>query len=654
MAYTILKTDGTTLTQISDGALDTSTTLSLPGPNYVGYGQALNENLVYLLENFAGNAAPLGRSIPGQLYYDTANQILKVYSSVPGVGYTSVSGITNSGLQPAVAKTGDIWYNTSTEQASIYDGGRFKLIGPIYTRSQGQSGAIPVEVTDAVAAGVTRNVISMKYGNIIVATFSSVGFTPGGFDPGFPYINPGITLNGNITNPTLNTNIVGRLTGPVTGDVTGNVTATTLRGTLTGNVVATTVTGTLTGDTYGTHTGNVVAPYTQTTNFTTGNAVITGGTINNISDITSTYLYTTNFSTGNLLVLSGTASLNTLTGTNVRATNFSTGNAVITGGYLTGIANITVGTATATNLAVATTVVGNLSTANAQITGGNITVNNAIVANITVGNLSTANAQITGGNVAVTNIQATQGTLTVLNTSNAQVFGGNVSNIVGYNNILIAGNLYTSTTNTPNISVKSTAVATTAYVHNVMPTGAIIMYSGNTIPFGWAICNGQTVNGVTTVDLRDRFVVGAGTSYVSGETGGNSSVSLTTTQMPSHSHDISFSTTTGAAGAHTHTITTSISDPGHNHTVNGYALVSGGGPIPWYNWGNPGNGATNVPTTSTSSTGITATTSASAAIDHTHSISLSGSTTSVGGTGPALAIDIRPKYYALYYIQKVY
>ena len=53
MAYTILKTDGTTLTTIADGTRDTTTSLSLAGPNFVGYGQYLNENLVYLLENFA-------------------------------------------------------------------------------------------------------------------------------------------------------------------------------------------------------------------------------------------------------------------------------------------------------------------------------------------------------------------------------------------------------------------------------------------------------------------------------------------------------------------------------------------------------------------------------------------------------------------------
>lgn len=677
MAYTITKTDGTILTQISDGALDESTTLKLPGPNYVGYGKALNENLVYLLENFAGNSAPLGRSIPGQLYYDINHQTLKVYSSIPGVGYTNVSGITNAGLQPEVAKDGDIWYNTSTEQASIYDNGRFKLIGPIYTKAQGVSGAIPVVVTDGVAVGVSHNIVAIQNGNTTVATFSSSGFIPSGFDPGFASINPGITLNSNIANPTLNTNIVGRLTGPVTGDVTGNVVATTLRGTLIGNVVATTVTGTLTGDTYGIHNGNLIAPYTQTTNFSTGNAQITGGNITGTYSTTTTYLYATNFSTANAQITGGYTSVNSVTGNIVLATNFSTANAVITGGYISGISNISVATATVTNLTVATATVGNLSTANAQIASGNITVTNANIANITVANLSTGNAQIAGGNISVNNATIQQGAITVLNTGNAQILGGNVSNTTGYNNSLFGANLNTSNATTANISVKSTVLATTAYVHNVIPTGAIIMYSGNTIPFGWAICNGQTVNGVTTVDLRDRFVVGAGTTYVSGESGGNSSVTLTTTQMPSHSHSVTFSSTTGSAGGHTHTVTTSLTESPHTHNFTDvYALIGDKGlgastaseydrngtyiyPS-FYAAGNAtdydqDNGSYGFPSrTEATSTGITASTSINAATDHTHSISLTGTTTSAGGSGPNAAIDIRPKYYALYYIQKVY
>lgn len=73
-----------------------------------------------------------------------------------------------------------------------------------------------------------------------------------------------------------------------------------------------------------------------------------------------------------------------------------------------------------------------------------------------------------------------------------------------------------------------------------IPSGIITMWSGSSsnIPSGWLLCNGS--NG--TPDLRDRFIVGAGNSYGVGNTGGAASVTLSTEQMPSHSHVINVST----------------------------------------------------------------------------------------------------------------
>lgn len=67
-----------------------------------------------------------------------------------------------------------------------------------------------------------------------------------------------------------------------------------------------------------------------------------------------------------------------------------------------------------------------------------------------------------------------------------------------------------------------------------IPSGLICMWSGSSVPTGWYLCNGQ--NG--TPDLRDRFIVGSGSSYQIGATGGENSHTLTTQEMPSHSHDI--------------------------------------------------------------------------------------------------------------------
>lgn len=65
-----------------------------------------------------------------------------------------------------------------------------------------------------------------------------------------------------------------------------------------------------------------------------------------------------------------------------------------------------------------------------------------------------------------------------------------------------------------------------------IPTGGIIMWSGSTVPDGWALCNGE--NG--TPDLRGRFVLGVSETHMMGETGGSEEVTLTTNQMPEHLH----------------------------------------------------------------------------------------------------------------------
>lgn len=69
-----------------------------------------------------------------------------------------------------------------------------------------------------------------------------------------------------------------------------------------------------------------------------------------------------------------------------------------------------------------------------------------------------------------------------------------------------------------------------------IPAGLISMWFGDasSVPSGWAICDGN--NG--TPDLRDRFVLGAGTKYAVGATGGSEEVTLTVAQMPEHNHNL--------------------------------------------------------------------------------------------------------------------
>lgn len=78
--------------------------------------------------------------------------------------------------------------------------------------------------------------------------------------------------------------------------------------------------------------------------------------------------------------------------------------------------------------------------------------------------------------------------------------------------------------------------ANKGYVDSRLPAGVIVMWSGATVPDGWALCDGT--NG--TPDLRGRFVLGQSAAHALGSTGGSEEVALTVEQMPSHSHSYSY------------------------------------------------------------------------------------------------------------------
>ena len=85
---------------------------------------------------------------------------------------------------------------------------------------------------------------------------------------------------------------------------------------------------------------------------------------------------------------------------------------------------------------------------------------------------------------------------------------------------------------------KLTSVPYAIHADNGLVKGMVIMWYGteSAIPDGWALCDGQTHNGVQTPDLRDKFIVGAGSSYNLSSTGGEATHTLTINEMPSHGH----------------------------------------------------------------------------------------------------------------------
>jgi hypothetical protein len=130
MAYIINKTDGSVVSTVPDGQLDNfSSSLTLIGKNFSGFGESLNENFIKILENFS-NTSPPANPIRGQIWYDSTEAKLKVYN---GVAFVPVSSATISGSQPTTLAIGDLWYNNLTNQLFFFDGQSPILIAPIYT-----------------------------------------------------------------------------------------------------------------------------------------------------------------------------------------------------------------------------------------------------------------------------------------------------------------------------------------------------------------------------------------------------------------------------------------------------------------------------------------------------------------------------------------
>jgi hypothetical protein len=146
-------------------------------------------------------------------------------------------------------------------------------------------------------------------------------------------------------------------------------------------------------------------------------------------------------------------------------------------------------------------------------------------------------------------------------------------------------------------------------VASVLPTGMILLWSGSigSIPAGFLLCDGNN----STPDLRNRFVIGAGSTYSVNQTGGSADSIVV---------------------SHNHTATSTVTDPGHSHLFWGTkfdsTLAGGLNPPGSANFYNDKTSAT-----TTSTTGIT--------------VATTTATSGTSGTGANI-----PPYYALCYIMK--
>lgn len=198
MAYIINRYNGTVLTNVEDGTINTTTEVKFVGKNFAGYGEAQNENFLFLLENFASNAAPT-KPISGMLWFDVSTQKIKVYD---GSTFKGVGGAEVSAVAPTALSEGDLWWDSSTNQLKAKNAdGDFILVGP-----QGAGSGVTQmrSLTLQDTAGASNPVIAAYVSDTVIFIISATEFTIASASaiPGFDRIRKGTTL----VNTTLSTN----------------------------------------------------------------------------------------------------------------------------------------------------------------------------------------------------------------------------------------------------------------------------------------------------------------------------------------------------------------------------------------------------------------------------------------------------------------
>jgi hypothetical protein len=265
MAYTIVKSDGTVLTTVPDGTINTtSTSIGLPGRNYAGYGQTLDTNFVHQLENFADTTPP-ANPIRGQLWYNTNNSTLYVcptdgeanalawlaLTSTSSGGTTTFGAVTVTGNVQAnnLAATNNITgnaaslnYLTVSANANIADANiTSATIGTLTTTTittGANTTAGSLTGTWTVNGGLSGNAIVLTNGNLFIGNSAGANLYGVRTDKymyanGDPISFAGTYSNSNVASylPTYNGNILTVQTQATVLTTGANTTA----GTMTGN-----------------------------------------------------------------------------------------------------------------------------------------------------------------------------------------------------------------------------------------------------------------------------------------------------------------------------------------------------------------------------------------------------------------------------------
>jgi hypothetical protein len=190
MSYSLTLTNGTALLTLADGTEDTtSTSINLVGRNYAGYGLAINENFIKLLENFASSNAPTN-PLNGQLWWDSTNKHLSVWQ---GTNWKVISSSQTGSTAPVNPVVGDFWWNTTTSQFSVYSGSSWVNVGPYLS----PGAAVTAIAANSVSDGTTTHYVgNVTVNNKLGAVFSTdnTSFTPVAPVAGLTSIVPGLNL----------------------------------------------------------------------------------------------------------------------------------------------------------------------------------------------------------------------------------------------------------------------------------------------------------------------------------------------------------------------------------------------------------------------------------------------------------------------------
>ena len=183
MAYTIVKTDGTVLTTIPDGTINTtSTSIGLPGRNYAGYGLALDTNFVHTLENFASPTPP-PNPLRGQLWFNTNNSTLYV---CPADGTVSASS----------------WLSlTSTSSGGTTTFGAVNVTGNVASNNLAATNGVSANLVTSnfLTISANANIANASIANANVTTLLTVANITSGAQTTAGNLTGGWTVNGSVT-----------------------------------------------------------------------------------------------------------------------------------------------------------------------------------------------------------------------------------------------------------------------------------------------------------------------------------------------------------------------------------------------------------------------------------------------------------------------